>query len=497
MIARTWARLRGGPSHDYTALPVNEKAPVQSSPQSRARLRHVGYVLLLAVAVLSLNTYRVAASPILATRPSCDTVNHGYRCSPNISHFWGQYSLWFAVPSDIDVAPPHGCEVTFANVLSRHGGRDPTLSKSMAYHALTAYIQSTATSYPGKYSFLQNYTFNLGADLLTDVGRQEMVNSGAHFSRRYGALLNKHIPFVRSGGQDRVVESAQKWLTGVAQSLNQTAREVDLIIPEGSTYNNTLSHDTCPAFESGPSHGLGDRAQQVWLSEFVPAIQKRINTALGVNISATSTIYLMDMCPFDTLADPSAKVSRFCHLFDENEWQAYDYYQTLGKFYGYSVGNPLGATQGAGYVNELIARLTETPVQDNTNTNRTLDASPATFPLDRKVYADFSHDNDISGVLAALGLYNNTAPLSNTTVESTKQTHGYSAAWTVPFAARLYVEKLQCKDAYEESVRIIVNDRVQPLEFCGGDKHGRCTLSNFIRSQNFSRDNGLWKRCHE
>lgn len=39
-------------------------------------------------------------------------------------------------------------------------------------------------------------------------------------------------------------------------------------------------------------------------------------------------------------------------------------------------------------------------------------------------------------------------------------------------------------------VRILVNDAVQPLEFCGGDKHGRCTLSNFIKSQQFATSGG-------
>lgn len=35
----------------------------------------------------------------------------------------------------------------------------------------------------------------------------------------------------------------------------------------------------------------------------------------------------------------------------------------------------------AGWINELIARLTDSPVQDETTTNRTLDADEATFPL--------------------------------------------------------------------------------------------------------------------
>jgi hypothetical protein len=37
-------------------------------------------------------------------------------------------------------------------------------------------------------------------------------------------------------------------------------------------------------------------------------------------------------------------------------------------------------------VNELVARLTDSPVTDNTCTNRTLDASPETFPLGKRLF---------------------------------------------------------------------------------------------------------------
>lgn len=40
----------------------------------------------------------------------------------------------------------------------------------------------------------------------------------------------------------------------------------------------------------------------------------------------------------------------------------------------------------AGWVNELVARLTDAPVTDNTCTNRTLDASPKTFPLGKRLF---------------------------------------------------------------------------------------------------------------
>ncbi len=146
-------------------------------------------------------------------------------------------------------------------------------------------------------------------------------------------------------------------------------------------------------------------------------------------------------------------------------------------------------------MNELLARLTGTPVVDHTSTNSTLDSSGATFPLHRTLYADFSHDNDMTGILAALGVYNRTAQLSTTKIERAEINGGYSASWTVPFAARIYVEKMSCGGTGEELVRILVNDRVVPLQGCGADALGRCTLSRFVDRPELRPERGLWNLC--
>jgi len=302
------------------------------------------------------------------------------------------------------------------------------------------------------------------------------------------------VPFVRSSGQRRVIQSAEKWLEGFGTAKGDGKPAPDMvIISEDKGSNNTLSHSLCTAFEE--SH-IGSVAQAEWVDIFVPPIQDRVHSELvGANLTQSEVIFLMDLRPFETVAHPTAKMSQFCHLFSEDEWRQYDYYQSLGKYYGYADGNPLGPTQGAGFVNELISRMTGRLVDDETCTNHTLNSSPETFPLDRRLYADFSHDNDMASILSAFGLYNSTPPLSNTTLESIKDTKGYSASWTVPFAARAYFEKMMCEGEDEEFVRILVNDRVMPLSYCDGDKHGRCKLSKFVKSMAFSQAGGHWDQC--
>lgn len=388
----------------------------------------------------------------------------------------------------------------FGLVLSRHGSRDPTASKTVLYKTTVERIQSAVTDYAPGFEFIKDYTYTLGADELTLFGETEMVDSGAAFYERYSSLLGDSEPFIRAAGSGRVILSAHNFTQGLYAAQGKSAVKPIkgiLVVPEEEGYNNTMNGRQCPAFEEGSAAQIGHDMQDKWTEEWVPPIMNRLNKKLpGANLSIAETIYMMDLCPFNTVASPEGKHSDFCRLFSEDEWRSYDYYESLDKWYGHGPGNPLGPTQGVGYANEVVSRLTGKPVSDSTTTNSTLDSSPATFPLDRKLYADFSHDNTMTSVYGALGLYSDTKNLPAKYKVSPSESHGYSAAWTVPFAGRMYVEKMQCGGPDEEElVRVLINDRVVPLGGCDADSLGRCGLGAFVESLSFARGGGLWDQC--
>lgn len=422
-----------------------------------------------------------------------------------ISQHLGQYSPYFSVPSEISPEIPQGCRITFVQALLRHGSRNPTADKSRLYNATFHKLKANVKEFSGRYEFLTNYDYTLGADQLTAFGRQELLGAGIDFYERYAELTRDWVPFVRASGQERVVESAEKWNEGFKSAklddpkANHDAEaypHINVEVLEGEGVNNTLSHDLCNAFESGPARLIGHDAARKWALEFAPAIQARLNRDMaGANLTIAEVIYLMDVCAFETVASPTAEISEFCQLFSETEWRQYNYFDTLGKYYGYSHGNPLGPTQGVGFVNELIARMTNGEVNDHTSTNHTLDGSKDTFPLGKQLYADFSHDNDMMGIFAAFGFYEELPMLPNTTIVGAPNAHGFSAAWVCPFAARAYFEKMECSGSNDELVRVLVNGRVLPLTQCDGDELGRCSLDAFIRSLSFARNGGLWEQC--
>ena len=56
-------------------------------------------------------------------------------------------------------------------------------------------------------------------------------------------------------------------------------------------------------------------------------------------------------------------------------------------------GSPVARVQGVGYIQEMLARLTHTPIDYHRfSTNSTLDDDPITFPLNQSLYVDATHE---------------------------------------------------------------------------------------------------------
>ncbi|KAF7337978.1 Phytase [Mycena venus] len=415
----------------------------------------------------------------------------------DIRKSWGAYSPFYSVQEYIP--PPDGCELTQVNILQRHGARFPTFGASINIVSAVRKLQSVDEYAHPAMEFLSSFVYTLGINDLVPSGALQSYQAGATVFERYGDLVNAdNLPFVRASSGVRVVDSANNWTAGFsAASHHKYNPPLSVILSEEG--NDTLENHMCP--------NAGTSAAQTaeWLAIYAPPITARLNSwAPGANLTDPETSALISLCAFHTAASasPSAKLnalSPFCALFTPSDFASFDYYYDLDKYYntGYGAPRGLGRVQGVGYVNELLARLTRSPVRDETQTNRTLDADPVTFPLNRTIYADFSHDNTMVAIFGALGLFRQPRALSTTQPDAqrTWRTHEM-----VPFSGRMVVEKLACEDG-GEYVRILVNDALQPLSFCAseGDRFGvgSCTLSAFIESQSYARSNGGgdWERC--
>ncbi|KZP27686.1 acid phosphatase [Athelia psychrophila] len=387
---------------------------------------------------------------------------------------------------------PRNCQVTQVNIIQRHGARQPAIKEVAPIQKALDKLRSVQGYSDPKLLFLRNYTHDLGEGDLLPFGAQESSLAGALQYERYSHLVTPDcLPFVRTSSGIRVAHSAGNWTAGI--SMNKYNPEPLLIIPEN--LNNTLVKNMCPNC-SRPK-----KQTRYWRSIFASPIAARLNKAApGAGLGPSDVLYLMTLCPLETVA--KGVTSPICALFTEEEYEGFEYYHDLDKYYGFGYGQDLGRVQGVGYVNELLARLTGQPVKDHTQTNRTLDASPTTFPLNRTIYADFSHGSVMVAIYAAIGIFQQDEPLDLGLPDPNRT---WVMAKMIPFSGRMVTERVECQISIRgvaaratEYVRILVNDAVQPLKFCGAGRDGLCELEAFVQSQAYARadGDGDFERCY-
>jgi hypothetical protein len=204
--------------------------------------------------------------------------------------------------------------------------------------------------------------------------------------------------------------------------------------------------------------------------------------------------------------------SDFCTLFTEDEWTGFENTLDMEYYYDYSYGSPTGRAQGIGYLQELIARLTNKYITtSDSSVNYTLDDNAKDFPLGEKFYADFSHDDIIVSVLTAASVdYFKTPP-------SLKQyppnpNRAFVLSHMTPFGGRLVTEVIGCSssnptavaahktqyyptqygydpaNAPHKFIRMRLNNAVVPISSirggaCTGRTDGMCAMSSFLQSQ--------------
>ncbi|KAI9741394.1 MAG: hypothetical protein M1834_003111 [Cirrosporium novae-zelandiae] len=394
---------------------------------------------------------------------------------------------------------PSGAEIFQVHMLHRHGSRYPTNGSSVQSFGSRIENATQYYNFTGELSFLNNWSYNLGYDILVPKGRQELFDSGVFHYYQYGGLYNTSSKIIaRTTTQDRMMKSAENFMTGFF-GLDWTDNATLEVIIEGDygtgVWNNSLAgYYNCENSNLYQSQG-GENASEIWVATYLANATKRFQKlAGGYNWTIQDTYDMQTMCPYETVG---YGYSAFCGLFTYSEWQGFEYSIDLDFYGDDGFGSPTGRATGIGYVAEFLARLKHhlitSPVgQDNV----TLDNNTVTFPLDQSLYFDFSHDTNIDSVLTAFGLTQFSQYLPLTGPPENQQ---MVVSHRTPFGARLDIEIIKAPQPVSESrsasspyisgnattyVHFILNQRTIPLgrsfSACGSRDDGWCELSAFM-----------------
>ncbi|KAF8214171.1 phosphoglycerate mutase-like protein [Mycena galopus ATCC 62051] len=410
---------------------------------------------------------------------------------------WGNLSPWYSVGRNafgVDSGPetPETCRVTGLHFLHRHGARYPTAYASYGGPAnFSSRLHAAADKWTasGDLAFMNEWTYKLGEEVLTPFGRQQLFDLGVSMRLKYGFLLKNFtesntIPVFRTESQDRMLASAMNFAIGFFGYPFEGQYQQSITIEAGG-FNNTLApYKTCPNTGDVLKADRGRDFVAKWADVYLKSAVKRLRPQMvGYELSVEDVYVLQQMCAYETVA---LGYSKFCELFTEDEWDGFNYSLDLFFWYNSGPGFALARPLGIGYVQELVARLTHTPIAShNSSTNGTLDDSPVTFPLGQSLYVDATHEVVVLYVLAALNLTTLAAagPLPATHIPKKRS---YRVSELAPFATNVQFQLLECTSLPGPQIRIIVNDGVVPLtgvEGCEAQKDGMCAVDTFVAAQ--------------
>lgn len=396
----------------------------------------------------------------------------------DITQYWGNLSPWYSLRSadyglpDASPLAPAGCEVTQMLLLYRHGARYPTSGAAPATFAQKI-VNATKTglSVSGELTFLADWTYKLGAELLTPFGRSQNFLLGVEYRELYGHLLNnfteaKTLPVFRTQSQDRMVKTAENFAAGffgVPEYLDQVS--IEILVETPGVNNSGAAYETCTNSNVASKGSIGSTvAAQFAVNAFNSTIARLQSQVSGINFTSTDAIAMLQLCSYETHA---LGYSAFCDLFSEQDFLNYEYYYDLSFYYNNGPGSPVAAAQGKGYLEEYLARFTGKYPPANSALNKTFDNSTTYFPLNNSIYADATHEVIVLDTLTAFNL---TALFSGPPLSPTgnRQQNSFVASKLVPFATHFTTQVLSCP-AYSPSKQIRFIVYVSPYH-CSNDQ---------------------------
>jgi hypothetical protein len=216
----------------------------------------------------------------------------------DITKYWGNLSPWYSVSSadyglpDASPLIPEGCNIVQMYLLYRHGARYPTTGAAPSIFAqkLLNVSQAGGFSVTGELDFLSQWTYKLGAELLTPFGRSQNFNLGVAYRQLYGELLNNFtatgtLPVFRTESQDRMVKTALNFAAGffgVPEYQNQV--NIEILVENPGVNNSGAPYEVCTNSNVASRGSIGSTAATAFANTAFNATIARLQSQVCKNL---------------------------------------------------------------------------------------------------------------------------------------------------------------------------------------------------------------------
>lgn len=215
----------------------------------------------------------------------------------DIKRYWGNLSPWYSIPSSDyglpDASPliPSGCDIVQLHLLYRHGARYPTSGAAPATFAAKVANATKAGGFAaaGDLAFLADWTYKLGAELLTPFGRTQNFLLGVEHRQLYGHLLNNFtekgtLPVFRTESQDRMVKTANNFAAGffgVPEYLDQV--NIEILVETLGVNNSGAPYETCTNADVSSRGSIGTTVSTAFANDAFNGTLARLNSLVSGN----------------------------------------------------------------------------------------------------------------------------------------------------------------------------------------------------------------------
>lgn len=199
------------------------------------------------------------------------------------------------------------------------------------------------------------------------AGTLEAFAAGVKLRTRYKHLLDEAlvsgpVSFWASDSK-RVIDTAHYFGAGFF-GINQHQLATLHIVPETADQGaNTLTPGrTCLRYRDNADrrgHAYGYRMMDMIRSTYEPAIVRRLARQNPEMLFAEGEIFAMQLlCGFELIVKGS---SSWCGVFDQDEWESFEYTRDVIHYYRAGPGSPYSATMGWLWLNATANLLSEGP----------------------------------------------------------------------------------------------------------------------------------------
>ncbi|KAL4239512.1 hypothetical protein ACF0H5_000326 [Mactra antiquata] len=391
------------------------------------------------------------------------------------------------------------CVAVNAQVMLRHGSRYPGYKDIRKMNNLHKKLKLVVRS--PDYDFLRSWENDFPESeekQLVDEGEEEHYALGQRFGKRLFDLFQESLDSVEfiSSSKERCIDSAMAFYEGITETvLHEAYDDLDPKIDD----NILRFHEICNNYHDAVEN---NRTQMIHHKKFkiqkeMKAVAESLRRRLGIEhaeIDAGELKLIYFWCTFETII---LEQDHWCNLLTDEEKEVIEYHNDLKQYWKKAYGHQIIGNMACPLVKAMFTVLDKT-IEDRIQ-NRTPRGNRAKFY--------FGHTETLAPLYAALGLFNDSTPLTDTNFNDMKS-RVFKSSKILPFSANLALVLYKCN--YEEEpvpnvedfvVQFFVNEQSIKIPVCDdylcSYKMVRDTYAKHIDQCNFEETCGIKKKHDE